>query len=262
MTRFSRILLAALWCIGLPPVVAEESRDAVVIAGFPKEGRLEQDGTGHYADMVQAFLAESDEPASFVIMPFKRVTRTFLDGGSICVVPAAFERWRHFVPSLTREDILESEPIDYVTAHIVTRAGEPTISDIRQLQGKRVSHWVGVPVDAFLTDVDTIAAESEESNIRLLMSGRVDAIFSWSPDASILYDRMGLGTPNFAPDEPVFGSATHLVCRKTPATELLSRDVNQTILRMRADGRLKDLLGRHARVVGVDVPLNIVEAKQ
>lgn len=263
MTRFSRILLAALWCVGLPPVVAEGSRDAVVIAGFPKEGRLEQDGTGHYADMVRAFLAESDQPASFVIMPVMRTIRTFTSGRSICMVPAAFERWRHHAPDMKREDVLESEPIDYVTAHIVTRRGDPVITDLKSLNGKRISFWVGLPVDAFLSgmQIEMIAAESEVSSIRLLMSGRVDAIWSWAPDAFLLYDRMGLGTPNLVLDDPVFGSAVHILCRKTPSTAALMADIDKSIRAMRADGRLKEILGHHSRVVGVDVPLNMVEAQ-
>ncbi|SDE24507.1 substrate-binding periplasmic protein [Kordiimonas lacus] len=235
-----------------------------MIAGFPKEGRLEQDGTGHYADVVHAVLAETDTEAKFVIMPVLRAVRTFADGGSICLLPAAFERWKHKFPYLTREDIIESEPIDYVTAHIVTRPGDPAIVKLDELEGKRISVWVGLTIDAFLSDIDVeiIRAESEESSIKLLMSGRVDAIWNWVPDAYILYERLGYGTPNLVESEPIFGAAAHFLCRRTPATEALMSDIDPAIRMMRKDGRLKDIMGQHTRVVGVDVPLNMAETNR
>lgn len=238
--------------------------DSVVIAGFPKEGRLEQDGTGHYADMVQAILAETEVDARFVIMPVLRAVRTFDQGGSICMLPAAFERWKEKFPALTREDIIESEPIDYVTAHIVTRDGEPVISRLEDLSGKRLAVWVGLTIDTYLSDIDVdlIKTESEESSIRLLMSGRVDAIWNWVPDAYILYERFGYGVPNLDENEPIFGAAAHFLCRRTPATEAFLSEVNPAIRAMRADGRIKDIMGLHTRVVGVDVPLNLVEAQK
>lgn len=248
-------------CLSVASYADTLEHEPVVIAGFTKEGRLEQDGTGHYADMVHAVLAEATVGARFVIMPVLRTVRSFAEGDSICMVPAAFERWKVKFPNLNREDIIESEPIDYISAHIATRAGMPVITRLEELNGMRMAVWVALPVDTHLTDIDVevIRAESEESSIKLLMSGRVDAIWTWVPDAYILYERLGYGVPNIDDNQPIYGSAAHFLCRRTPTTEALMKQVDPIIRSMRADGRLKKILGRHTRVVGVDIPLSVVE---
>lgn len=255
----SLCLLAGVMALSETSVRAQGDR--VIVAGFLKEGRLEADGTGHYADFTRAVLAESAVPSQFVAVPVKRAVRDFAAGDSICMVPAAFRVWRFSFPGLTKGDIVESKPIDYITAHIVTRQGDPVISDVRELEGMRIGVWVGAEVDVFLKGIELtmIRAETEESSIKLLMSGRVDAIWNWNPDIYILFDRMKLGSPNLDPDAPIFGSTAHFMCRRTAATEALIRDVDRSIEAMRDDGRMRALLGPYTRIVGVDVPMDVAQ---
>jgi len=249
--------LISCWWLVLP-VVAQDAEPVMVI-GFPKEGRMEQDGSGPYPDLVRAILAEVDTPTTWVVSPVMRSTRLFSEGGARCLVPAALVPWQNKFPHLTTKNTVESEPIDYITAHIVTKPGTAPITDLRDLAGKRIGYWVGASVDRFLPDVGytKVTAQSEESNIRMLMSGRVDAIFNWNPDAYILFERMGYGEPSLDPDDPIFGSTAHFWCHRTRATEAFIKQADKVIREMREDGRIKNILGKHSLVVGADVPMTV-----
>ncbi|SDE24479.1 ABC-type amino acid transport substrate-binding protein [Kordiimonas lacus] len=232
---------------------------ALVVAGFLKEGRFEKDGTGHYVDLVRALLAETQVSTQLVTMPVKRMLKQYEDGEVHCMVPVSFAAVKMNFPSTERAAIVESVPVDYITAHIVTKPGTPPVTDVAALKGKRLAAWVGVPLELFLPNLDAkvLRVESEESGIRLLMSGRVDAIWSWVPDAFILFDRMGYGTPSLAIDKPLFSSTAHVLCHRSAQSEALIKDIDAGILAMRADGRLKEIFGPYVRIVGVDVPVDI-----
>ncbi|WP_286830696.1 MULTISPECIES: substrate-binding periplasmic protein [Kordiimonas] len=231
----------------------------LVVAGFLKEGRFEKDGTGHYADLVRALLAETQVPTQLVTMPVKRMLKQYEEGEVHCMVPVSFAAVKMNFPSTERAAVVESVAIDYITAHIVTKPGTPAVTDVTELKGKRLAAWVGVPLELFLPNLDAkvLRVESEESGIRLLMSGRVDAIWSWVPDAFILFDRMGHGTPSLAIDKPLFSSTAHVLCHRSAQSEALIADIDASILAMRADGRLKEIFGPYVRIVGVDVPVDI-----
>ncbi|NVJ97453.1 MAG: transporter substrate-binding domain-containing protein [Alphaproteobacteria bacterium] len=243
---------------GAGSAMAEE-RGYVKVAGFLKEGRFEKDATGHYADLVRALLLETEVPTQLVTMPVKRMLKQFDDGYVQCMVPVSFPVVKMNFPHIEQADVVESVPIDYITAHIVTRPGTPAIAGVNGLKGKRLAVWVGVPFELFMPnpEADVLRVESEESGIRLLMSGRVDAIWSWVPDAYILFEKLGYEEPSLAIDQPIFGSTGHLLCRRDRKTEALMKDIDRSILAMRDDGRLKAIMGKHTRVVGVDVPADI-----
>ncbi len=235
------------------------SDERVLLVGFYKEGRVNADGSGEYAELATSILEQVETPSAFVSMPVMRTIRAFKEGGHQCVLPALHGSWlarTGFKP----EQLVESEPIDYVSAHFVTRPGEPVVTDARTLEGKTLGYWVGAPVDRLLPPdvaVDRVSAATEESNIHMLMSGRVDVIWSWIPDVYILFEKFGYGEPSLAPKEPLFGTTSHILCHRTPLTERFIRQVDTVIRAMRSEGKLKEFLGPHALIVGEDVPMTV-----
>lgn len=251
---FLALLLISLTVFFRQGAGAEEP---VLIVEFLKEGRVEKDGSGPFAALVDAILDETSVPTVRQTMPIKRTLREFAQGNDVCIVPVSFSGVKALYDWLERDRVLESEPIDVVSAHIVTRPGGPVIADPAELNGRTVMAWTGTPAAAFLagTDVKIINVESEAGAVNLLMSKRVDAIISWVPDSFILFEKLGYGPPSVDLTRPLFVSETHFLCRKTPSTTRLMAQVNAAIRTMREDGRIKSILSSHARVVGVDVPL-------
>ena len=199
--------------------------------------------------------------------PLVRAVRSFEETERSCLFPAS----KKTVLSLTKvpvETVLESTAIDRVSAHIMVRKGTPSIGGIADLAGKTIAVQQGVSLLAKLGQKVTFKefkTPNDKVASRMLAAGRVDGMYGWNPDAFwswvpdsyILFEKMGYGAPSLALDRPVFVSSTHFLCQKTAATEALMQDVNRAIRVMRADGRLKEILGPYARIVGVDVPLEV-----
>lgn len=228
------------------------------ILGFPKEGRMEEDGTGHYADLVRAILFEAGYVDQLVTVPVNRAMRLFETDPNLCSVPVAKPSILLHHTGLRATDLVQSAPIDYVSGHIITRAGTKPITSPSELEGKVVGSWAGVDIRYFLPEVSftLLRTESEISTIRMLQTKRVEAIWGWIPDVYILSERMGIEGLVFDPESEMLGSSTHFVCRRSPEAELFIQRISEVINTMRADGRLKKILGKHARVLGVDVPMS------
>lgn len=243
------------------PLYAEHPTHSsgVRILGFPKEGRLETDGTGHYAELMKELLYEAGYVDEMVTAPIKRAMRIFNLSKDICMMPVAKEVLLMRFPSLKPDDVIEGVPIDYVTGHLVTRAGTKAITDPRAIEGQTLGAWSGLNTRSFIPGVTfaMLGTESEISAMQMLQNGRVDVIWGWIPDTYILSEQLGIEGLVFDPDSPIIGSATHIACKRTEKTEKLLPRLDDAMDTLRADGRLKKILGKHARVVGVDVPMTI-----
>ncbi|MEX0297677.1 MAG: substrate-binding periplasmic protein [Kordiimonas sp.] len=255
-----RVTIVFLFCIFLSWAAGPSAADhhhGLKIIGFPKEGRLEIDGSGPYADLVRAILKQAGYDGAFIATPVLRALRYFETEGEVCLVPTSKIAITNQFPTIGADKLIASEPIDYITGHLVTRPGTKPIRNPAEIDGKIMAAWVGVNVNVFFPNIDftLLKTESEENAIRLLHNGRVDVIWSWIPDAYILYEQMGLGEPVLAEDSPIFGSSAHFTCHRTARTEQLISRIDLVINEMRTDGRLKKILGKHARIIGIDVPM-------
>lgn len=252
------VFLAVL--LAVPAAAQKELHPSgILFVGFPKEGRLEVDGTGHFADLVNAMLAEAGASERLVTVPVRRARRIFEENVDVCIAFTTKEVLPLSIPSLKQDDLIETVPIDYVSAHLVSQPGTEPITDPQLLQGKTIGSWVGASVRVFLPDLEFnwVKTESEETAIHMLMEGRYDAIWSYVPDVKILAERSGVAEPVWDSSSPFMAAATHIVCRHTLMTELFMPRLNEVLETMRTDGRMKKILGKHARVVGVDVPADI-----
>lgn len=254
------LALCAFTLAGASGAAAEAKKDSGVrIVAFPKEGRMEADGSGHYAELVRTVLAEAGYNDQLITVPVKRSLRYFETLDELCMVPLSKFGLSHMYPNTDPNSLIQGVPIDYITGHLVTRPGAEPIRDMQLIEGKAVASWSGVNVDVLLPDSNftLLQSETEASAIRMLMTGRVDIIWGWVPDTFILFEEMGLGKPSLALDKPIFESSAHFVCKKTRRSEKLMPRLDAVIERMRNDGRLKKILGPHTRVIGVDVPMSV-----
>lgn len=225
---------------------------------YTREGRIEADGSGHYADLLHEIYAEAGYSDRLRTAPYKRAVRMFGNEQEVCLVPTVIFAVIGQGFAKSADELIQSRPIDYVTGHFVSLAGSGvTVPDPSALDGKVVGAWSGLNVEAFMPkrDFTLLRAESEVTTIRMLTSGRVDVIWGWVPDSYILFERLGLGEPVLS--DPYLSSSAHIVCKRTERSEKMMPHLNRAIDAMRADGRLKKILGKHSRIVGVDVPMSV-----
>lgn len=222
---------------------------------------MEEDGTGPYADLVKAVMTEAGYNDPLLIVPINRAYRLFPITDESCLIPAgslaiAFILRNH--ATLTPDDLISSAPLDYISGHMITLAGTRPIRSAKELEGKIIGAWTGFDIRTMFPNVrfTLLRSESEENTIRLLQSKRVDAIWGWIPDIFILSEKLGIEGVVFDPDKKFLSSSTHFVCMRGPKTEQILPELDKVINTMRADGRLKKILGKHARVIGVDVPMS------
>ncbi len=257
------LISLGLLCWFAFPVSAQPPLESpgIKIFGSPREGRLEDYGTGPYADLVKAVLTEVGYNAPYVIVPIKRALRLLPITEESCMIPAgnlAKEAFLQYHDTLTPNDFLTSAPIDYISAHIITLAGTKPIRSPKELEGKIVGSWSGFDIRSMLPKVNftQLKSESEVNTLRMLHSKRVDAIWGWVPDIYILSEKLEIEGLTLDPDNKLIASSTHFVCKRGPKTEAILPRLDEVINTMRADGRLKKILGKHARIIGVDVPMS------
>lgn len=223
---------------------------------------MEADGTGHYADFVRELMAEAGYHNRLIIPPIQRALRDFVTEPEACLIPVSKRSLQVQIPDLDPATLIQGRPIDYISGHFVTLPGQEMITDPRkQLAGKAIASWRGINVAMVFPSANftILQTESEFNAIRMLQTGRVQAIWGWIPDSYILFEQLGIGEPVIAVDKPIFSSSAHIVCKKTRRGTAFLSALDKTMDVMRSNGHMKQILGKHTRVIGVDVPMSVAE---
>jgi hypothetical protein len=239
-------LLALLGCM-LGCMVCTHAEE-VTIAAIDIPGLLEPSKSGAY-DHVLARLAElAGDKWQLKYLPAKRANAALVSGTS-CAIPYDLH---HFTEASAdvKSGLVASTPLNAAMVYLFTspdsvpQTGIPDnphfVVGIRRglPYGEEVDHLIASHPERFFI------ADSEESNVRMLLSGGIGGMLAFLPDISNYYATHP-GSPPLVYDKqrPIVVYKDSVVCAKTPDNLHLIEQINNGLAQMRLSGELKKILG-------------------
>lgn len=229
----------------------QDPGELIKIIGAHLEGRLDENPESGYRVLMKELLPTETHYFEFNRYPLARAIRDFKENQRVCMYPSS----KKAVEILTKDSttkLLESVPIDLVTSHIISAPNRTTFATVRALDEHTIAVQQGVVITQFLKEGSTAhvtRTPNDLTALKMVLAGRVDAMYGWFPDTYIIAEKNGLSLPHFNPELILFKTTTHLVCKKFGGNELLFKIVNIRIKNLKHRGELQKILGKHARLV-------------
>ncbi len=214
------------------------------------EGRLDEDAQSGYNKLAKAVVPTSVYEHMYQRYPFARAVRDFKQKKNACIFPSSKSALKLLYPN-ENMTVLESDTIDTVTAHFISSAVNTPLSSFEGLKEKTIAaqHAVGVPnLLAERYGVKVIRTPDDLSALRMVLAGHVDAMYGWFPDIFIIAKRNNLPQPRFDPDFVLYQTTTHFVCKQFDGHEEIIGAINRNLKRIKKNGALREILGKHARI--------------
>ncbi|TQV84664.1 transporter substrate-binding domain-containing protein [Exilibacterium tricleocarpae] len=228
----------------------EAAAAKVRIYGHALNYRLQERGEEQYNKLFHQLAAMGLE-FELVVRPLTRVMRRFAEGSG-CFFPTSMNAIKMAVPHLASMPLVASAPVDQISLRVFTRAGAGKITDLQQLNGRRVALWNGLDPEIFLQGL-TVKVEttpSEEVRVRMLEAGRIDAILGFTPDVLLAADALALAPPHYDESLALFrDEGASLICHESPVTRRFVAQFDQYLERLKKSGELRNILGPHVEVV-------------
>ena len=228
----------------------QDPRKIIKIIGAHLEGRLDEDPNSGYQLIIKALLPTQTHYFQFSRYPFTRAVRDFKNNTRVCIIPSS-EKAVRILTKDAKIELLESSAIDVVTSHIISAPNKPVFTTVKALEKHTIAAQNGVVMSRFLREKSTVQVTRTSNDLtalRMVLAGRVDAMYGWFPDIYIIAEKNGLSLPHFNPELILFETTTHLVCKKFDGNEHLFTIVNTRINELKRRGELQNILGKHARI--------------
>ncbi len=226
---------------------SEENEPILVIAGHI-ESRLDDNPNSGYKRLLNQILPEE---AEYRIYPLHRTVRDFQKDAVSCIFPTSIDIL-HLLTSFPVDHMIESIPIDRVSSHLFTAPNAKVISSTIELAGKSIIVRQGV-VEEHINfpgvNKKVVKTVDNQSALRMLLAGRVDALYGWIPDVLDIADEHSLTLPNFDPNLTIYATDIHLTCKKNNVTRALLDQVDIRIQKLKDSGGLREILGKNAHLV-------------
>lgn len=200
-------MLAIFLAVLLPVCVSAQTQ----IIGIEIPGLHEKSGAGAYDQIINTILVE-DGSARLEVYPPARAEHLFSKCTDCCFSPA--NKNPEFYDY--GDDIVQTDPMSTAKIYIFTAAGQPVISNLSELKGKKVGTRFGMPYGETFDKMalKTEAAQTIKANIKKVMSGRLDAFVAYVPDAYQAFKDMNMEPLPHDRDNPVAVHDDCLVCRE------------------------------------------------
>lgn len=205
-------------------------------AGIP--GLYQKDGKGVYDTVVNKTLVEKGL-AKLKVLPPARADSEFSNCQNCCFGPANKNPEFYSFGA----DVLETEAMNTALVYIFSAPGKPTYSTYGELKGKKVGTRRGMIYgNSFEAAGLTVKVGNKlEQNIKMLESGRLDAMVAYVPDVYLVLAAMGKDTLPHLKTSPVAVHKDNLVCRGVKQ-EFIDQ-FNQNLSALSQSGELKNILG-------------------
>ena len=149
------------------------AKEVIKVATFPIPLMVVDENNGIFVELMQAIAKKADMKLELTIKPPKRILKEFFKGKHDALFPALDVT---FTPE--NQPIKSSETVYVKRDFAFTRKGEPVLSSIKDLEGKKVGLTRGYPYVKELLEnknIDIQYANIDEENAKKLIAKRFDA---------------------------------------------------------------------------------------
>ena len=256
MNRFAQVRQSAVarWCgtvlavavavvaLGLPGTLfAQHWGQRTLFATYPIPVHVEGPTKGLFVQVVQEAVALAKLPAVHVeVYPPLRAVRSLAVGEADALFPALDI---YFEPG--KPVIRSTESLDCKEDFVFTRKGTPALNTIDALRGKRVGITRGYPYSREVTDNTSFVIEeamSDETNIRKLVAGRIDAFVLDEKTGIKAFEALGLTAEmQYNPSRPVSRQEVYVAFKDSPEGRVMAKHFSDGLRQLKASGRYQTI---------------------
>jgi ABC-type amino acid transport substrate-binding protein len=225
-------LLTAALLVG-----AGTAHAAPKIAALGISGLFAPDKSGDY-DKVLAKVASSGVEVNYTVFAPARANVEFSSGQYACLAPAIG------LPE-SNEKLVNSQPLNFVKMYLFSRPGEGPYTSLDQFRGKRLGARRGMGYGRELKNsgVTLEFVNTDDQNVQKLAAKRIDAFLAYVPDMWLWASDKKQPLPNHDKEHPLNIHKDMLLCRDTPEVRAYLKLFDAAIVKMRASGELRKVLG-------------------
>lgn len=230
-------LVGRLLTLGAVLVGGSALAAPVQISVIELPGIIEPPGKGVYYDVLQDVAKGAGLEFEIGIKPMARVFDDLNNGRAQCILPGLSDGIK--VPHVS------GKPFNGVNYYIYTPEGAPLISSLEGLAGKRVGKIHGFTYSPEIDNATHFTAEAgkdEETNIKKMRAGRLDAIIGAKQDVDHALGNLGGGL-SFDPAKPVFKVTDNIACADNEVGRAVIQATDTVFGDMLASGEMKKALG-------------------
>ncbi len=214
--------------------------ETITLGSFPIPLMVVDEDHGAFVDLVKEAVQRQGLDIRFIITPPKRTIKHFLEGKIDAVFPALDVNFADGI------EVEKSEPIYQKVDFVFTVKGKPQLKIIQDLEGKKVAITRGYPYARQLTENNMIIldmANSDETNAKKLMKGRVDAFVVEEKSGLQAFKTLGLlDKVQWDQNVPLSKQKVYVAFHKNHKGKLLAGKISESIRAMKADGTLANIM--------------------
>ncbi len=234
----SLAILLVFWSL-LAIAVTAHSQPGAIIAGEYK-GVLESSGEGVLWDIHQLIVTQVGIDMDFQVMPMRRARHEFYSG-----------RWQGLFAIFAGVDrpvpVVYSAPFATVKRYIFTAPGTQKLNHLNQLAGKKLGLVLGHVYSRLDQDLlrlqgtEVQVSPTQLTNVRMLISGRLDAILGNAYGIGELLSGAELPLLEYDLGSPVTEYEFAYAFHDTPKGRLLAERFSAAIKQLNQSGELSVL---------------------
>ena len=228
-------------------VGAGKNSNKLKFIGLYLDHRFEHDETSPYQILLRKLSTGYELEVG--VYPIKRSTQSLVRDKTACGGPSSIEAIKKFYSKeLKGNKIIESDKIELLTTRLFSRVGSPVARNIKDIEGKNIVSWLGIPDKLFLPNVEfnSIKVKSDNQALKVLNAGRADYVLGWIPDTPLVAESMGFEQPLFDQSLAIFSGYLSIVCHDTDRNRKYLKNVNKRLAELKKSGELQKILGPYS----------------
>lgn len=244
-----KAIMAFFLLLSAIPAQAENLPERIPIYGTNWGMTLEIDDTGFYNDVIYMALRGLEGQADYSVQPYVRALRSFADEEGSCIYSQSIELLTDLDMMANVGPLIQTQSVVDYAGHIFWSVEAEPIDGREDLRGKTIGQLLGADYDDLFAGlaVKSMVVNTETQKTKLLYTKRVDGIVGFIPDIFMVFKEHGFKPRPFAREFTLMRAGNSVVCKKTPATEVLVAELNEHIQQLHDLG----VIDRMLRQVGV-----------
>lgn len=242
-------IVAIVVVLMLPTALGAEDEPPIVLMGVKIPGLFDTEDAGPYNKVYERLIGGYGLEYSLREAPLRRAINAFVKGDVDCFLFATGDKNIYIGHGMAGDELLISNPINFVALKLYTRAGEAVIHDVADVRGSYVA------IDQGATDISRAAehlsidpnqllpAQTLTQAFLLLNQRRVEAVVAFDGDVKTYLKRAADSRTYGVSETLSLGSSQDsVICRRTETTERFMSHVNKKLSELSASGELKQIL--------------------
>ncbi len=234
------VFIIVAFCLMISPIISFGA-EKIKFGSFPIPLMVVDEEKGVFVELTKTISERAGIEIEIIVIPPKRIISYFLKNQVDVLFPALDVNFP------TGKEPIKSEELIYTkTDFIFTKKGNPLITDLMELEGKRVGITLGYPYVRELIDNNLITIEQANSdgiNMKKLMKGRINAFVVEEQSGLNSLKNTGLKDEiQYNPNAPISRQDVYYAFQNNEKGKKLSQKISKVLGEMKKDGTFMKIM--------------------